>query len=78
MRLSQSVQCDIGQCDTQGTKRDQKPKMGIPSVLGKAAQKAAQRSMSVSLPPWSSGAKIKCKQILQPYFIMVINQMIFH
>ena len=65
MRLSQSVQCDIGQCDTQGTKRDQKPKMGIPSVLGKAVQKATQRSMSVSPPPWSSGAKMKNIEILR-------------
>jgi len=69
MRLSQSVQCDIAQCDTQGTKRDQKPKTGIPSVLGKAAQKAAQRSMSVSSPPWSSGAEMKNIEILRFYLV---------
>ena len=69
MRLSQSVQCDIAQCDTQGTKRDQKPETGIPSVLGKAAQKAAQRSMSVSSPPWSSGAEMKNIEILHFYLV---------
>ena len=60
--------------------RDQNPKIGIPSVLGKAAQTAAQRSMSVSSPPWSSGAKIKSKQILTPYLIILfrLNQMIFY
>ena len=53
------MQCDIVQRDTQGTKNDQKPKRGIPFVLGKAAQKAAQRFMSTSLPPLTRGAEIE-------------------
>ena len=43
--------------------------MGIPSVLGKAAQNAAQRSMSVSSPPWSSGAEMKNIEILRFYLV---------
>ena len=53
------MQCDIVQRDTQGTKNDQKPKIGIPFVLGKAAQKAAQRFMSTSRPPMTRGAEIE-------------------
>ena len=62
MQLSHSAQCDIAQRDTHwGQNRDQKPWIDIPSALGKAAQKAAQRSISASSPPWSSGAEIISK-----------------
>ena len=58
---------------------DQNPKIGIPFVLGKVAQKAAQRCMSPSLPPMRRGAEMENIRIVHLYQapsnrLMIINQ----